>query len=299
VLVVEDSGCAQRLYLDGVVDAILALQADAIRDLGRAKVPGLMRGTSLNTEFLRVRFRPRRQDERPAVTAALHHPRLRLALARAIDREVLAGQVMEGMGVPATTFTPAALADYLPYKPPVGHLAYDLPQAKADLAVAVADLGAIPAFEVLTMSTPLERLRSVEFVVDCWRRHLGLDVHLVIRPSIEVRAQEDAGQFDLGRGSWMGDYIDPTTFLDVWRSDSGINRGRFADAEYDALMTRAASADQTHRWRLLQQAEERLVEQAPFIPLVHTTCNMLVRPGLAGIAANPIEYVWLDEVGWR
>lgn len=298
VLIVEDAGCAQRLYLDGTVDAILALQSDAVRDCSRARLPGLRRGTSLSTEFLRLRFRPRPNGDEPAVNAALRHPRLRLALARAIDRRVLADEVMEGMGVPATTFTPPSMGDHLPYHPPVGRLGTDLDQARRDLAAAAADLGTIPPLELLVMATPMERLRSAEFVVDSWRRHLGLTVHLAVRPANEVRTLEDAGAFDLGRGSWMGDYLDPTTFLDAWRSDSGINRGRFHDAAYDQLLDRATTATGDERWRLLEEAETRLVDQVPFIPLVHTTCNMLVRPGLTGITPNPLEYVWFDQVGW-
>ena len=299
VLVVEDSGCAQRLYLDGQIDAIPVLQSDAIRDLGRAQVPGLLRGPSFTVEFLRVRLMPRSPKDSTAITQALRHPRLRLALARAIDRATLAREVMDGLGEPATIFTPASLATFLPYHPSTSRLAYDVHQARVDLAAAQADLGPIPDFELLVSSTPLERLRGMEFIVDCWRRTLGLSVHLVVKPTIEVRAQEERGDFDLSRGVWLGDYVDPTTFLDVWRADSRLNRGGFADQEYDALLNAASRTTGEERWRLLEKAEERLTEQVPFIPLVNTTCNMLVRPGLIGLAPNPMEYVWLDEVGWR
>lgn len=297
VLIIEDPGCAQRLYLDGAVDAILSVQPDAIRDFTRAQKPGLQRSASFSTEFLRVRFRDRPHGD-PKVTAALAHPRLRMALARSIDREILCREVMDGMGVPATTSTPVVISQYMSYHPPHDFLAFNPDQARADLASAIADLGPIPEFEVLAQSTPRERLRSIEYVVDSWRRILGISVRMVVKPSIEMSTQEKSGDFDLSRGTWLGDYLDPTTFLDTWRNDAGINRGCWSDADYDALLNAATQSSGEQRWTLLEQAEKKLMEKVPLIPLMHATCNMLIRPGLKGIAPNALELVWLDQIYW-
>ena len=48
------------------------------------------------------------------------------------------------------------------------------------------------------------------------------------------------GQFDLARGSWIGDYVDATTFLDLWVTGGGNNQTGFSSPTYDALL-RAAS----------------------------------------------------------
>jgi oligopeptide transport system substrate-binding protein len=294
VLVVEDAGCALRLYLDGTVDSILAVQPDALRDLVAAGVP-VQRSPAFATEFLRVRMTARRADDDAVVTKVLQHPRLRLALARAIDRDTLAKRVLDGLGVPATTFVPPVGAASVPQ---AALLAYAPDQAKADFAAAVADLGAIPPLTLTMPSTPLDRVRAVEFVIDGWRRLLGVDVRLSLHPTAEVRAREDARAFDLSRGTWLGDFPDAIAFLDVWRADSGVNRTGFADPVYDALLDRAAQAAPAERAVLLQQAETRLLTAVPCIPLVHPTCNQLVRPGVVGIVANPLEQVWLGDVGW-
>jgi ABC-type oligopeptide transport system substrate-binding subunit len=95
---------------------------------------------------------------------------------------------------------------------------------------------------------------------------------------------------------WLGDFLDPTTFLDCFRTDGGANRTGFADPEYDRLLDTASASIGDARWRALEAAERRLVEAVPLIPLCHTACSFLVRPGLGGITANPLEIVHFDQV---
>jgi oligopeptide transport system substrate-binding protein len=298
-LLVEDPGTALRLYLSAQADAILLLPADAVGDLRRSGLPGLEQAISLSTAFLRVRVVARQDADRAAVTAALRHPRLRLALARAIDRTALCDGLLQGNAVPATTFVPAELARYLPYHPPLEILASDSAAAAADLAAARADLGAIPDLEMIVPAQPAERLSAAELIADGWRRRLGLNVTLTVMPQVELRTRERGQQYDLDFAVWLGDFLDPTTFLDCFRADGGANRTGYADAAYDGLLDRAARTDGAGRWALLAEAERHLLAQPPLIPLYHTKCSFLVRPGLSGITANPLEIVHFDEIAWH
>jgi oligopeptide transport system substrate-binding protein len=296
-LIVENPGTALRLYLSGEADAILLLPADAVGDLKRGKVPGLQQSASLSTAYLRVRVVPRPTDN-AAITTALRHPRLRRALATAIDRETLCGHLLQGNAAPATTFVPGELSRYLPYHAPTEVLATDIARAREDLAAARADLGSLPDLDVVVPSQPAERLSAGELVVDQWRRNLGLSAHLTILPQTELRSREKAIDYDCALAIWLGDFLDPTTFLDCFRTDGGANRTGFADPAYDALLDRAAASGGEQRWRLLEQAERRLVEFTPLIPLYHNSCSFLVRPGLGGIKANLLEIVNFDAIGW-
>ena len=49
--------------------------------------------------------------------------------------------------------------------------------------------------------------------------------------------------YDLTRSSWVGDYNDPNTFLDLFRSDNGNNRTGWKNARYDALMDAGRPGD--------------------------------------------------------
>ncbi len=294
-VVIDNPGTALRLYLSGEIDAILLLPSDAVGDLRREHIAGLLQAPSLSTMFLRVRIVPRPNDQ-SAITRALQHPRLRRALATGLDRRAITDHLMQGNAVPATTFVPAALGSYLPYHAPVNVLADALVQAQADLAAARADLGELPELELVAPSQPAERQSAAELVADQWRRNLGITVRLTILPQTELRSREKAIDYDLALAVWLGDFLDPTTFLDCFRIDGGANRTGFADPFYDRLLNTASASTGEARWRALEAAEQRLVEAVPLIPLCHTACSFLVRPGVLGIAANPLEIVHFDDV---
>lgn len=294
-LVVDSPGTALRLYLSGEVDALLLLASDTVGDLKRKKIVGLQQAPSLSSAFLRVRIVPR-PNERPDVTRALQHPRLRRALATGLDRRTLAEHLLQGNAVPATTFVPGTIGEYLPYRAPITVLADSLETAKADIAAAKADLGTLPELELVAPSQPAERQSAAELVADQWRRNLGITIRLTILPQTELRSREKAIDYDLSFATWLGDFLDPTTFLDCFRIDGGANRTGFADPEYDRLLNQAASTPGDARWRLLEAAEQRLVEAVPLIPLYHNTCAFLVRPEIDGISANPLEIVHFNEV---
>ena len=104
-----------------------------------------------------------------------------------------------------------------------------------------------------------------------WRRELG--VHAQIRKlewKTYLRAQGEL-DYDLSRSSWIGDYNDPNTFLDMFMGNNGNNRTGWSNARYDELVRDAnAQVDREIRAQLLQQAEILLVrEEAPIVPLYY------------------------------
>jgi oligopeptide transport system substrate-binding protein len=297
VAIVDNPGTALRQYLSGEVDAILLLPADAVGDLGRSQIPGLEQSASLSTAFWRVRIVPRPNDN-PAVTKALQHPLLRRALATGMDREEICRHLLQGNAIPGTTFVPGALKDYLPYQAPVQVLQDNLQQALKDLEIVRAELGALPTFELVVPSQPAERQSIAELIADQWRRNLGIQTRLTILPQTELRSREKNIDYDLSYAMWLGDFLDPTTFLDCFRTDAGANRTGYADKAYDEALDLALASIGKTRWDALEAAELRLVQAAPLIPLLHNACTFLVRPNLGGITANPLEIVHFDSVAW-
>jgi len=113
-------------------------------------------------------------------------------------------------------------------------------------------------------------------------------------------AARRAGDYQILRGDWIGDYLDPATFLDIFRGDSGNNYTGWAHPEYDAALFAAArTADPVAREKLLQRAESILLENVPFIPVYHYTHVFLIHPAVKGWHANlldhhPYKHVWLE-----
>ena len=146
-----------------------------------------------------------------------------------------------------------------------------------------------------------ENHRAVaEAVQEMWRRELGLEIRLANQELKVTHAARRAGDYQILRGDWIGDYLDPATFLDIFRGDSGNNYTGWAQPEYDAALFAAArTADPAARAELLQRAESILLEGVPFIPVYHYTHVFLLHPAVKGWHSNlldhhPYKHVWLE-----
>src|SRR5690606_19731081 len=72
--------------------------------------------------------------------------------------------------------------------------------------------------------------------------------------------------YDIARSSWVGDYNDPNTFLDIFLSDSGNNRTGWKNAAYDGLIAAAGrEVDRDQRLALFHQAEALLIQEEAVI----------------------------------
>jgi ABC-type oligopeptide transport system substrate-binding subunit len=110
--------------------------------------------------------------------------------------------------------------------------------------------------------------------------------------------------YDVARRSWIGDYLDPGTFLEIMRSGDGNNRTGWSDPRYDRLLLAArGERDPARRLRLLGEAEALLLADGPVIPIYHYSTTELVKPYVRGLWPNaldthPLRDVWIDHA-WR
>lgn len=280
LLTVDDAGTAVRLYLDHRVDAVLRLTTDTVGDLVRAHAPDLQRNPSWGTEFYRVRV----GGTRAPVPADI-----RQALSAAIDRPALVAELLGGNGTPAYGLIPPSAAA-------LGYHTLALPPTGSDHPPAPNPLPADTQLELVVPANQAERLRIAEWLCDHWRRVLGINVTLVTVPSNQAMSRTKALDYDLARGSLVGDYLDPAYFLDCFRGTSGMNRTGYADAQFEQLLSDAA-ARPDQRMALLASAEQRLLASGAIIPLYHYSCAFLVAPELSGIQANTLELVHYAAVG--
>lgn len=107
--------------------------------------------------------------------------------------------------------------------------------------------------------------------------------------------------FSLARYSWQGDYNDPNTFLEIFKSDAEMNRSGFRSPEYDGLLAQAArTADLNQRAELLQRAEKLLSDSFVVIPVYHYVTVELLKPYVKGYHSNlmqimPSKYLSLEK----
>ena len=95
----------------------------------------------------------------------------------------------------------------------------------------------------------------------------------------------------------MGDYLDPSTFLDIMTSDNGNNQTGWKNAEYDRLIAEAReTSDTAKRYELYQRCEQILVEECPLAPVYFYARNNLRRPEVKGWYGNLLDHHSLKGV---
>ena len=139
-----------------------------------------------------------------------------------------------------------------------------------------------------------------EAIQEMWRRELGVEVRLAnqeLKGTLEARR---TGNYQIMRAVWMADFIDPASFLDIWRSDSGNNYTGWKNQDYDALLfTAERETNPAKRLELFQKAEALLLAELPMIPIYHYTHVFLIQPSVKGwnptlLDHHPYKHVWLE-----
>lgn len=284
---IESLDAEERAFRSGQLHVTYVLPYGKV-DAYRRNSPQLLRTDPyLNPYFFRLNVRQ----------APLNNERVRRALSLAIDRKMLVEKILRGGQQPAFAIVPPGLPGYTPPTGP-GH---DPAAARAILKDAGFPEGrGLPPLELLFNTSANHRLVA-EAVQEMWRRELGIDVRLVNQEFKVVLSERRAGRFQILLSDWSADYLDPTNFLDLWRSDSGNNHTGWSSPEYDALMFAAArTADPVERAAQLQRAESLMLAASPVIPVYYNTHVFLVQPSVRGwnptlLDHHPYKHVWLEK----
>ncbi len=218
---------------------------------------------------------------------------VRKAFSLAIDRKSIAEDVMKGGKIPADSFTPPNTAGYTS----LTKLVYDVQLARKCLADAgYPDGKGFPRVEIMCT-----KLDIAEALQDMIQKNLNIKISLVNKEWKMYLDSFRTRDFYVATASWIGDYNDPLTFLGMWTSDSGNNRARWLNKDYDKLMAESSICiNHNSRFEIFKKAETLLMEQAPIIPLCYCTSMALLAPQLKGWYPNvldhhPYKYMSLEK----
>jgi len=215
--------------------------------------------------------------------------RVRQALSLAVDREQLNKTVLHSTNLPAYSITPPGTLGYQP--PQLFH--HDVAKARQLLAEAgYPDGKNWPGVE-LTYNTSESHLKIAVALQQMWKTALNIDVTLVNQEWKVYLDSIDQMDFQMARRGWIGDYVDPNNFLDLFLCNGGNNNTGFCDPVYDELILRKAPQAKTReeRFRIFQEAETRLMRQMPIIPIYTYTSNHLIQPSVHGMPSNLMDYI--------
>jgi len=230
-----------------------------------------------------------------------HNPNLREALSMAVDRRILANKVRLGVQEPAFSILPP-LAGYHQPVPAWANWSDAQRHAEARRLYAAAGYSAQNPLRVqLLYSTDPQNRDLYDAVAAMWRTTLGADVQ-PYNEEFRVYLQDAAlHKAVLMQNFWIGDFPDPFTFLQLFQSGFAQNFGGLSDRRFDALLAAAANEpDNERRYRLFEQAETRLNDEADAVPLLYYTSRHLIKPYLKGWHLNlldrmPSRYLYVLE----
>ena len=263
-----DSGDAEeRAYRAGQVDVTMAVPESKVAVYQQERPAELHRSPMLETRYLT--FNTQR--------APLSDPRVRRALALAINRSRLAERVTRGGQLPADRFVPPGLSASNGSRS-ADH-AYDPEQARQLLAAAGFTGASFPRLELSAWSnTPV-----LEAIQAMWQQELGLHVVLAVRDAkVHLNALATGG-YDIGFITAIPDVADPANLLADFASGAPENYPQWSDAPFDRQLATALREGQASaRDAALLAAETRLLEAAPLTPLYFNSKIWLMSPRVRG-----------------
>lgn len=271
---IENSDTEERNFRAGQMHVTFDLPKSKLAAY-RAQSPALLRTDPLlGVLFLNFNINKKPFDDL----------RVRRALGLAIDRDVLARQVMNGSYLPG----PSVVPDFGGYHSQ-HTVALNLAEARRLLAEAGYPGGkGFPGVPVMVRNDQ-DQPRLMEAIQGMWLRDLG--VHVTIEPSEQKTwlQNQQTMSHQLAFNGWVADFADPVDFLDIFRTGNGQNWSGWGSKIYDGLLDEAAgTADEAKRLALFQQAEGVLLDEMPVIPVVFRTRSYLIQPTVKNWEPAPI-----------
>jgi oligopeptide transport system substrate-binding protein len=289
VLAVEQRGTALNLYLTGAIDWLDGtLPPDLIEVLSGRE--DFREFPYLGVYFYRFNVTKPPFDD----------VRVRRAFTAAIDRVAIARDLLGGRQRPAWSFTPASWRGYAPPR-----MALPNAEEQAELFEQAGYGGEnrkpFPRVAIHFNDSELHR-GMAELIAAGWTKTFGVPIGLAPQEQkLYLDAQRNL-DYDVSRSSWIGDHLDPTSFLDIWQSDNENNRTGWSNPDYDRLIAQAhATTDLARRIKLLIQAEKILLTELPCAPIYFYNSQNLVSPRLGGFGSNflndqlPKGWYWMDD----
>lgn len=233
--------------------------------------------------------------------APFNNPLVRRAFTLAIDRRSLINTVVRGGQTPALAFVPPGVPDAAPgedFRAKGGEYLTDNDAAAAKNLLAQAgypDGRGLPPVTLLYSTGESNKLVA-EAVQEMWKRNLGVTVQLSNQELKVFYDNLDKHNFQVAIDSWIGDYVDAATFLELFETGNGNNSPGYANPAYDRLIAAARAAhDGAGRAEAFHAAERTLFADAVVIPLYFSTSPVMIRTGVKGQIRTIIGVVYLKQ----
>jgi oligopeptide transport system substrate-binding protein len=216
---------------------------------------------------------------------------LRKALSLAVNRQAICDALSAGQ-LPATGFVPAGFMDnegkdFAAESGDYGIAPDDAAQAQAvtlfataasEMGKTVAELRTYLAGKVILYNTSEGHKMVAEMVQEDWKSVLGIELTLQNQEWAVFQDTRKAGNFDVARGGWLTDFMDPAGLLAIFTTGNAYNDPQYEVAAYDTLLSESqATTDMAVHFAKLYQAQDMLMAAMPIIPIYYYSDVMMAK----------------------
>lgn len=222
---------------------------------------------------------------------------LRRALNYAVDRNLIIDEVLGGSYRPANSIVPLGMAGY---QRDMRGYSYDPQKAQELLEEAGYPLGEGLPQLVLTYNEN-EGHRMVVESIAAQLTELGIKVQLQGIEWDYYKRQLEQMNLSLFRMEWRADYPDPDSFLYSMFHSSKVGIGNYFsyhNSQVDKILdaSREEVKSQQERIKLMNRAEEIIVDDAPCLWLFQSTSAKMIGPNVGVLELNSMEIIDWNEV---
>ncbi|WP_121994611.1 peptide ABC transporter substrate-binding protein [Brucella intermedia] len=221
----------------------------------------------------------------------LKDPRVRQAISLAIDRDFIADQVWQGTMLPGYSMVPPHIANYVEDAPRLKY-SDDMLEREDKAKELLKEAGVEPnTLSVELRYNTSENNKNTMAAIADQLGNIGIKASLnETEGATYFNYMRDDGPFDIARAAWIGDYNDPQNFLYISQSDVSFNYSKVKNADYDALMEKAAKTlDLKERAKTLAEAEQLKLDELSNIPILYYSSRALVSDKVEGWTDNLMD----------
>jgi len=278
--ILNDENTAWQKYLGGEYDFLTPLPQAVVAQLKAEGNPELVIGGELAVYYYNLynKMEP------------FNNAKIRKALSLTLDRQTICDKIAQGGQLPAEGVVPFGMLDEngKEYRDGVGKLVeYNVEEGKRLFEEGLAETGFkredFSKFSILYNTLEAHKIIA-QAAQEMWRTNLGIELQLE-NVDFQVKLdREKAGDYQISRAGWIGDYIDPMTFIDLWVSDGPFNDAKYSNPEYDRLVKESKeTTDQKVRMDNMRKAEKILMEAMPVVPVYFYTQPYAQKPYVTGV----------------
>jgi len=271
-LPITNSYTEARMFRDGQLHTTYTAPPEIV-DLMLKENPTVLRQEPyVGTKFIRCNTTRKPLDD----------VRVRRALSLSFSQQEICDKILRGYK-PAYGMTPPMAGYDTPHA-----IVYNPEEARRLLTEAGfpanAD-GKRPTFPRLKylLASRETAATTAQAVQAMWRKELGIEVEIENKEWTAYLAAMQELDYDLADSGWIGDFLDPLTFLEMWSDGNGNNLTGWTNPDFEALLKKShQEADPAKRYAILREAETILTGEAPIVLLAWYARNYLMDPSVEG-----------------